>query len=398
MKPNRRDFLKLTAGTLALGVASSYGLPAAHGTGPIRFPRPLQRGATIGITAPSAGIGPELAPRVDFCLAKLRSLGYRVRLGGCLWSDRMASAPAEERAAELEAMLCDDSIDALMPPWGGEILVGILPLLDWDRLAQARPKWIVGYSDLSTFMLAYTLRTRIATLNGSNLLEAPIDPPAPGLAWWHDVATLVPGASFVQHAAARYQVDDVDWAKNPTVTRFDMTAPVAYKCLGHEDDPAYAMTARGRLLGGTLDVIAMLAGSEYGDVPAFARTCAPEGLLLFLDNCDMNTAQYCRLLHHLKLAGWFDAATAILVGRTGGEQLREFTQRDALLDALGDLRVPVIYDMDMGHLPPQTMLVNGAQATVHFGSGREPKRGEFDHTVLDAGATLPSCWIQQTLA
>jgi muramoyltetrapeptide carboxypeptidase LdcA involved in peptidoglycan recycling len=398
MNLNRRDFLKVAGGAAAIGIASSLGLPAAHGISPIRYPRPLRRGDTIGITAPSAGVGPELAPRMVFCLAKLRSLGYQVRLGDCLWSDRMASAPPEERAAELEAMLCDDAIDAVMPPWGGEILIGILPLLDWDRLARARPKWIVGYSDLSTFMLAYTLRTRIATLNGSNLLEAPIDPPAPGLAHWNDVTTLAPGASFVQCAAARYQDADVDWAKNPSVTHFAMTAPVAYKCLGHEQDPAYTMTATGRLLGGTLDVIAMLAGSAYGDVPAFARISAPEGLLIFLDNCDMNTAQYCRLLHHLKLAGWFEAANAILVGRTGGEQLREFTQRDALLDALGTLAIPVIYDMDIGHLPPQMMLVNGARATMHFGPGAKSTCDFYDDATSNDQVVRAYCWIRQTLA
>jgi muramoyltetrapeptide carboxypeptidase len=40
--------------------------------------------------------------------------------------------------------------------------------------------------------------------------------------------------------------------------------------------------------------------------------------------------------------------------------------RDALLDALGDLTIPVLYDLDIGHLPPQMILVNGALATVKF--------------------------------
>jgi muramoyltetrapeptide carboxypeptidase len=85
-----------------------------------------------------------------------------------------------------------------------------------------------------------------------------------------------------------------------------------------------------------------------------------------LDNAGMNTAQYCRLLHHLKLAGWFRHANAVLIGRTAGAQLREFTARDALMDVLGDLEMPILYDLDIGHLPPQTMLVNGALATLKF--------------------------------
>ena len=74
-----------------------------------------------------------------------------------------------------------------------------------------------------------------------------------------------------------------------------------------------------------------------------------------------------RALHHLRLAGWFDAASGILVGRTAAEVVESFTQRDALVDALDGLTIPVIYDMDIGHLPPQLMLVNGARATLSFG-------------------------------
>ena len=70
------------------------------------------------------------------------------------------------------------------------------------------------------------------------------------------------------------------------------------------------------------------------------------------------------MLHHLKLAGWFRHARALLIGRTAAEDLRDFSPRDALRDALGDLTIPVIYDMDIGHLPPQLILVNGAPATI----------------------------------
>ncbi len=389
---DRRRFLTLSASAGALNLAP--GRPrattgASVGRG-ILYPQPLRRGDTIGITAPSAGVGADLEPRLRFCLEKLRALGYVVREGQVLRSDEMVSAPAYLRAAELQGMLLDDSIQAIVPPWGGELLIDILPLLDWAALAAARPKWFIGYSDLSTFMLAYTVRTHIATLNGSCLLEAPIHPTDPALAYWNDVATLAPGAVFVQHAASHYQAEDVDWAAAPLATQFSRTEPVRYKLLKHEEDADAAVTVRGRLLGGTLDVIAMLAGSVYGDVRGFVQSCAPEGLLIYLDNADMNSAQYCRLLHHLKLAGWFDHANAVLVGRTGGEQLREFTVRDALLDAVGDLAIPVLYDLDIGHLPPQLILVNGALATVHFepmrrrSTGRGPARGGWRPSVIQA--------------
>jgi len=370
----RRDFLKLTglAGAgAALGLPSpAAASPAATRHVPLRYPRPLRPGDTIGVTAPSAGVGPELEPRLELCLAFLRSQGYRVRVGECLRSDAIVSAPAAARAAELTAMLLDDEVAAVMPPWGGELLVDILPLLDFTRLAKATPTWFIGYSDLSTFMLPYTLLTQIATVHGSCLLEAPIDPPAPSLAWWGDVVRLSRGATFVQHAADLYQAHDVDWAATPRATSFARTEPVAWKVLGHEDDPSVRVSARGRLIGGTLDVIGMLPGTRYGNLDAFVRTSAPEGLLFYLDDCDFNPAQCCRMLHHLRLAGWFRHVNALLIGRTAAEDLRDLTPRAALEDALGGLAVPVVFDMDIGHLPPQLVLVNGALATLSV-SGTE---------------------------
>jgi muramoyltetrapeptide carboxypeptidase LdcA involved in peptidoglycan recycling len=280
----------------------------------------------------------------------------------------MVSAPAAARAEELTAMLRDDSIQAVIPPWGGELLIDILPLLDFHRLTTARPKWVLGYSDLTTFMLPYTVLTHIATAHGSNLMETPIHSEGQPLAHWSDVLTLPVGASFTQGATSQHQVESRDWREQPYVTAFNCTEPSQWKCLHHEDNPGHEVSASGRLIGGCLDVISMLPGSRYGDVNAFARACAPEGLLLYLENCDGNTAQFARMLHAVKLAGWLEHANAVLVGRSAGPQLREFTVHDAVMDAFGAVDVPVVYDMDIGHVPPQMILINGARATLHLNS------------------------------
>ncbi|WP_311836280.1 hypothetical protein [Cellulomonas fimi] len=56
--------------------------------------------------------------------------------------------------------------------------------------------------------------------------------------------------------------------------------------------------------------------------------------------------------------------TAVLIGRTSAPGNPTLTQHDAVLDALGGLGIPVVADVDFGHVPPQLSLVNGAQATV----------------------------------
>lgn len=363
---DRRTLLTAAALTLA-----APGLPALASPQPISFPRPLRRGDLIGVTSPSAAVKPALRPRMRFAYQHLRALGYRVKEGTCLWGSGLMSAPPRTRAAELQEMLLDDRIAAVFPPNGGEILIDILPFIDFEVLAAAAPKWILGYSDMSAFQMPYTMLTRHANLNGTNLWESPIDPPAPQLAYWNDVVGLDPGSRFVQHGATRYQPHDTDWDKLPRVRRFDRTAPVHWKCLGHERDADYRVRATGRLIGGTLDVIGPLCGTPFGDVRGFAESIAPEPVVVYLDSCDYTTAQYCRALHQVRMAGWFDRASAVLIGRTGAQQIEDLSQRGALRDAFEGFQGAVIYDMDIGHLPPQFLLVNGARVTVEFGPRRK---------------------------
>ena len=52
-------------------------------------------------------------------------------------------------------MMQDENIQMIFPTWGGELLIEILDFVDFDAL---QPKWIVGYSDISTLLLAVTLK------------------------------------------------------------------------------------------------------------------------------------------------------------------------------------------------------------------------------------------------
>jgi muramoyltetrapeptide carboxypeptidase LdcA involved in peptidoglycan recycling len=121
---------------------------------------------------------------------------------------------------------------------------------------------------------------------------------------------------------------------------------------------------RGRLVGGCIETVSILAGTAYGDLPAFAREHAPEGLLVHVEASGDVATDIARDLWRMRLAGWFDDARAVLVGRTAAPDSEGFTQRDAVRSVLGDLDVPVVLDVDCGHVPPHLALVNGALAEV----------------------------------
>src|SRR4051794_5380696 len=100
----------------------------------VRCPAPLRPGDHIGVTAPSSGVDESLRDRLQVAIRTVETHGYQVVVGECMDGTGHISAPAAERARELMNMLIDPHIKAVVPPWGGETAIDLLPLLDWDAL------------------------------------------------------------------------------------------------------------------------------------------------------------------------------------------------------------------------------------------------------------------------
>lgn len=321
----------------------------------VRFPAPLSPGDRIAVTAPSAGGSGPAAERIAFCVDWLRGKGYDVVVGDCMDGSGITSAPAEQRAAELTAMLCDPQVRCVVPPWGGETAIDLVDLLDWDALADAEPTWLVGYSDLSTVLLPVTTRLGWATLHGDNLADTPYRPPA-GLLPWTEIAAG-PGPHVQRDSGLvagwwRFEED-------PHAIEWREVGRGSWRLHG-----ADSLAASGRLIGGCIETLVNLAGTPYGDVPAFGRQHATDGLIVYVEAAEDGAATICRNLHGLRLAGWFEHANAILVGRTRAPDHHAMTQEEAVLDALGRLDLPIVLDVEIGHVPPHLPLVNGALASV----------------------------------
>ncbi|RYC12968.1 S66 family peptidase [Nocardioides zhouii] len=323
-------------------------------TPPLRFPRPLRPGDRIGVTSPSAGASGAAAERVGFSVEWLRGRGYDVVVGECMDGTGLTSAPAGERAAELTRMLADPDIACVVPPWGGETAIDLVDLLDWDVLVAADPTWLVGYSDLSTVLVPITTRLGWATIHGDNLADTPYAVPD-GLLHWLDLAGG-PGP-FVQRDSGLV-TDWVRFETDPTATEWTHVGTRAWEVLG-----GGTLDVSGRLIGGCTETIANLAGTPYGDVRAWAETL-DEPTLVYVEACEENAVNICRYLHALRLAGWFDRAAAVLVGKTYAPDHPDLTQREAVADALGRLDLPIVMDLEIGYVPPHLPLVNGALGRV----------------------------------
>jgi len=324
----------------------------------IRFPEPLRPGDRIGVTSPSAGVGGAAVARIQFCVDWLRDLGYEVVVGECMSAERWVSAPKEQRAAELTSMLVDPEIRAVVPPWGGAgTALDLLDQLDYDAIASAEPTWLVGYSDSVATMLPLTMRAGLATLHGDNLADTPYAAP-PGLAHWLDLATS--SSRTITQRSPGLVADWWRFEEDPRATEWKAVGAGSWTLHG-----ADTLDVTGTLIGGCTEVLAGVAGSPYAPVREFAAEHGP--LVVYVEAADDEAFSICRHLHSLRYAGWFEAAEAILVGRTKAPDSTDdggLTQREAVLDALGMLDVPLVLDVEIGHVPPHLPLLNGASARV----------------------------------
>ncbi|HEY4553785.1 MAG TPA: S66 peptidase family protein [Bacillaceae bacterium] len=331
----------------------------------IQYPKPLKKGGTIGVTAPSSGVEEELHPILKEAIQQFERRDFSMLVGETAWTQsEAASAPAEKRASELTSMLQNPDVSAIIPPWGGEILMEILPLIDWDKL---QPKWILGYSDTSTLLFSITIKTGIATAHGTNLVDLRSDKWDSVTSKFMDVLTGTAGDTIIQFSSEKYQSEwNHDRIPDPYV--YNLDSPTEWKTI--DGKPA---KLAGRLLGGCIDTIQPLVGTPYGDVQGFREKYlnGKENILWYFENCEMTSTDFYRALLQMHYAGWFEQSGGIIFGRTAaGQEVEGFTSEEAMKRLSAKTGLPIVYDADIGHVPPQVILVNGAWAEVEVSGGK----------------------------
>lgn len=285
----------------------------------------LKMGATIGVTAPSSGVPTGLHKLVTLACSRLEKEGYQTSCGETVWTQSKAkSAPAVKRAAEFNAMMANNEIDIIIPPWGGELLFEILEHIDYENI---KNKWVLGYSDTSMLLLAITLKTGIATAHGTNLIDLRGEFSDATTAMWQSVLATKKGESVLQHSSEKFQKE---WQHdNPTSCVFHLTEPTSWKTISNRREKL-----NGRVLGGCIDIIRHLIGTPYGDVQNFRKQhLQGEPLIWYFENCDMTTTDLRRTLVQMKLAGWFDHCSGLMFGRSPANMpVENYTVEDVYQD------------------------------------------------------------------
>jgi muramoyltetrapeptide carboxypeptidase LdcA involved in peptidoglycan recycling len=169
------------------------------------------------------------------------------------------------------------------------------------------------------------------------------------------------GYEFTQKSFNKYQVEEFDTIEERVKKGYNLTQKVEYKSLNNKNDISFS----GRILGGCVDVISIILGTKYDNTLNYIDSCE-EGIIWYLDNCELSSMELYRRLWKMKELGWFKNANGFLIGRTSAVKIDYFSFEDALKRALGDLEVPIIYDVDIGHVSPQFIIINGSYAKFEY--------------------------------
>ncbi len=323
----------------------------------MRYGKFLPENGTIGFVAPSFGGAIEpYRTMLNAALDRFRKMGYQTDLGPNCYEDKgigISNTPPL-CAKELMDSYCSDRNDVIISCGGGELMCEILPFLDFERLREAEPKWYMGYSDNTNFTFLQATLADTASFYGPCAGSFGMEP-------WHesisDAMSLLTGKKCEVSGYDMWEIESLKDEENPLVP-YHLTEK--RRIVGGDAK----MT--GRLLGGCLDCLTNFVGTPYDGVRGFLEKYRDDGVIWFLEACDLNVFSIRRALWQLREAGWFETAKGFLIGRPMhyDEPMMGLDRHTAVTGVLSELKVPVIMDIDLGHLPPMMPLICGSLADV----------------------------------
>ena len=237
----------------------------------------------------------------------------------------------------------------------------ILDDVDFDKIKKSKPVWFLGYSDNTnlTFLLP--------TICDITAIYSPCAP-AYGMEPWHpslkDTFELLTGKSNMAHGYDKWEKESLKNEENPLVP-YNVTKKTEIKKFGAGKDDAKTEIS-GRLIGGCLDCLSNLAGTKFDKVSDFNEKYKEDGIIWFMESCDLNPMAIRRAIWQLDHAGWFKYVKGFLIGRPLclDEEILGVDRYNAVYPLLEKYNVPIIMDLDIGHTAPMMPIVSGAKAEI----------------------------------
>jgi muramoyltetrapeptide carboxypeptidase len=329
MTIKRRQFIT-TCGSAALAT-QILPLTAQGQLSPNTILKPprLQVGDTVGLIAPAGIFDPKY---IETAKQYLAELGLKAKLGKHIL-DRYGYLAGKDadRAEDINAMFADNSVKAIMNMRGGWGCNRILPFLDYS-LIRSHPKILMGYSDITSLLLAIYARSRVISFHG----------PVATSTWNQSTVDYLKRILFNAEAITLENPQNSD-------VRVEAIAPGK---------------ARGKLVGGNLSVLSSMVGSPY--LPSFSKS------ILFVEDINEDVYRVDRMLTQLKNAGILNQIAGFIFGQCTDCSLGDepsFTLMQVLQDHILPLGIPAWYGSMIGHIQDKFILPIGVEVEIDVNAG-----------------------------
>lgn len=345
-------------------------------------PTRLYSGDKVAIVSLSSGVlgEPFAKHELDLALARLKEFGLSpVIMNNALKGINYLKSHPEARANDLKQAFGDNEVKAIICAIGGNDTYRTLPYLFKDRefaeLVKAHPKIFLGFSD-STINHLMLNKMGLITFYGMALLTDLAE-------FEEDMLPYTKRAfNYLFEGTKNWEISSSPiWYKDRT----DFSpAAVGTKRESFEEKNGYISlgakgVGRGALIGGCIDSLAALMfgireGEGYDpetlkqtlsecDIRYKKQDFAQKVLLLESSEGKMSPDCYRRVIRAFKDMGAFEALSGLIVGKPIDEVYFE-EYRQILSEELADATFPILYNINIGHAYPHTVLPLGALVEV----------------------------------
>jgi len=334
---SRKDFLKVL-GLSALTPFFNNTVTGLSRPQTIVKPKRLNKGDTVGVVSPAAPVYGE--EKIEIMQESMEALGFNVVISDHV-TDRWGYFAGEDklRADEVNKMFANPKIDGIVCARGGWGCSRILPYLDYEMISK-NPKVLIGYSDVTSLLLALHAKTGLITFHG------PV-----GTSEWKDFSVNY----FKSILMEGRQVE----MKNPQEVKDTLTQ------INDRITTIREGTVKGRLLGGNLTVLTTIIGSDF--LPEW------DDAILFLEDVNEGIYRVDRMLTQMKLAGILDKLNGFVFGKCTdcdpGSGYGSFTLDQVFDHHIEPLKIPAWSGAMIGHISEKFTVPIGVQAQIDAQKG-----------------------------
>lgn len=287
-------------------------------------PAYLQPGDIIAIAAPARKITPD---ELHTAIEVFESWGLKVQLSPNLFAiNNQFAGSDEQRIADLQGLLDDESVKAIVSARGGYGTVRTIDSIDFTKFILS-PKWIIGFSDITV------LHSHIHKYFGIETVHS-----------------LMPINFDLSSEDSKQSIEEL--------RKLLFGENLSYHISGHPYNRNGV--TRGILVGGNLSIIYGLLGS-----PSDIDTA---GKVLFIEDIDEYLYHIDRMMFSLKRSGKLENLAGLIVGGFTGMRDNETpfgkTAEEIISESVKDYKFPVVFGFPAGHQALNLPLILGREVTV----------------------------------